>query len=79
MFVRDGKLVRFDQQAFALMSVPNRVQSVIEELINSLPRREFDLIRNGSVLGNVLRCRDVAEINSGRSVAKFVPENVLYR
>ncbi len=73
VFVREGKLVRFDQRAFATMSVPNRVQSVIEELINALPRREFDLIRNGSVLGNVLRCRDVAEINSAESAA-LAPE-----
>ncbi|MBW7996887.1 MAG: tetratricopeptide repeat protein [Candidatus Glassbacteria bacterium] len=71
--VRDGEVVRFDRAGFASMSVPNRVQSVIEELINSLPRRDFDLIRNGSVLGNVLRCRYVAEINSYRAENKMPP------
>jgi tetratricopeptide (TPR) repeat protein len=76
LFVRDGKFARFDRAAFATLSVPNRVQSVIEELINSLPRREFDLIRNGSVLGNVLRCRDVAEVNSNESAAALAPEQV---
>ncbi len=76
MFVRDGRVARFDSPSFATMSVPNRVQSVIEELINSLPRRDFDLIRNGSVLGNELRCRDVAEINSSESAAAFTPEDV---
>ncbi len=76
LFVRDGRVVRFDRAAFDTMSVPNRVQSVIEELINSLPRREFDLIRNGSVLGNELRCRDVAEVNSSESTAAPAPEAV---
>lgn len=74
LFVRDGEVVRFERSAFASMSVPNRVQSVIEEMINSLPRRDFDLIRNGSVLGNLLRCPDVAEVNSAESAAALPPE-----
>jgi len=63
VFVRDGIIQRLDEEALARVIVPNRIQSVIEELVNSIPRGEFDIVRHASVLGNILRCRDVAELN----------------
>jgi len=63
VFIRDGILQRLDQEALARVTVPDRIQSVIEELVNRLPRREFEIVRHASVLGNILRCRDVAELN----------------
>ena len=77
LFVRDRSLQRLDEEKLARVSVPHRVQSVIEELVNGLPRGEYDLIRQASVLGNILSCRDVTEINhrlSGDS--GMVPEQV---
>jgi len=59
-YVRDGRLLRLDEQASRRLEVPNRIQSVIESRVESLPRRDFDLVRYGSVLGNVLRCKHVA-------------------
>ncbi|HUU30072.1 MAG TPA: AAA family ATPase [archaeon] len=64
VFVRDGKVQRIEEEALSGLSVPNRVHSVIEELINSLPKQDFDLIRHASILGNTLRCRHVAELYS---------------
>jgi len=63
VFVRDSLLQRMDAQALERVTIPDRVQSVVEEMVNRLPRGEFDIIRHASVLGNILRCRDVAELN----------------
>lgn len=64
IFVRDGMVMRVDDEGLNRLSIPNRVQAVIEGLIDSLPPQDFDFIRQASVLGNTLHSRHVAELNS---------------
>ncbi|MFH1069245.1 MAG: tetratricopeptide repeat protein [Candidatus Glassbacteria bacterium] len=82
IFVRDGEIQRFDEKAFAGVTVPNRIQSVVEEMVNRLPRRDYDLIRGCSVLGTVLHCRDAAELASlagrGRSAGPGEVQQMLH-
>ncbi|MBN2288367.1 MAG: AAA family ATPase, partial [Candidatus Glassbacteria bacterium] len=59
-YVRDGSLLRLDEDSLKRIGLPNRIQSVIESRVESLPRRDFELVRYGSVLGSLLHCRHVA-------------------
>jgi len=61
-YVRDGRLLRLDEEQLRRLGLPNRIQSIIESRVESLPRRDFDLVRYGSVLGGVLRCKHVATL-----------------
>jgi predicted ATPase len=64
-FVRDGRLLRLDEHALSRLSLPNRIQSVVESMVESVPKRDFDLVRYSSVLGTLLRCRHVVMLAEG--------------
>ena len=53
--VADGVCTRFDQENFRNVSIPTRIQGVIEDRISRLPKAEHAAIQFSSVLGNILR------------------------
>ncbi len=53
--VADGRCTRFDADKFDTVTIPNRIQGVIEERIAMLSSDEHAAIRYSSVLGNILR------------------------
>ncbi len=53
--VVDGRCTRFDAENFGTVTIPNRIQGVIEERIAMLSSDEHAAIRYSSVLGNILR------------------------
>ena len=53
--VADGRCTRFDDESFQHVSIPTRIQGVIEDRISRLPQEEHAAIQYSSVLGNILR------------------------
>ncbi|MEA2063277.1 MAG: tetratricopeptide repeat protein, partial [Gemmatimonadota bacterium] len=53
--VVDGRCTRFDADNFREMTIPTKIQGVIEDRINRLPKTELTAIQYSSVLGNILR------------------------
>ncbi|HUU30073.1 MAG TPA: tetratricopeptide repeat protein [archaeon] len=53
--VADGRCTRFDDETFRDVSIPNKIQGVIEDRIRRLPKTEHVAIQYSSVLGNILR------------------------
>ena len=53
--VADGRCTRFDAEKFDTVTIPNKIQGVIEERIAMLSSDEHAAIRYSSVLGNILR------------------------
>ncbi len=53
--VADGRCTRFDAENFDTVTIPNKIQGVIEERIAMLSSDEHAAIRYSSVLGNILR------------------------
>jgi len=53
--VADGRCTRFDSENFQHVSIPTRIQGVIEDRISRLAKEEYAAIQYSSVLGNILR------------------------
>ena len=53
--VSDGKVTRFNSDGFKDITIPTKIQGVIEDRISRLPRTELAAIQYSSVLGNILR------------------------
>ncbi len=53
--VIDGRCLRFDAENFRDITIPTKIQGVIEDRINRLPKTELSAIQYSSVLGNILR------------------------
>ncbi|HLA41640.1 MAG TPA: tetratricopeptide repeat protein, partial [Candidatus Glassbacteria bacterium] len=53
--VADGACTRFDAENFRSVSIPTRIQGIIEDRISRLPKAEHAAIQFSSVLGNILR------------------------
>jgi len=53
--VVDGQCTRFDSENFRKVTIPTKIQGVIEDRINRLPKTELSAIQYSSVLGNILR------------------------
>lgn len=53
--VADGCCTGFDSEEFSRVSIPTKIQGVIEERINRLSKEEHTAIQFSSVLGNILR------------------------
>ncbi|MBN2289051.1 MAG: tetratricopeptide repeat protein [Candidatus Glassbacteria bacterium] len=53
--VVDGRCLRFDAENFRNITIPTKIQGVIEDRISRLPRTELSAIQYSSVLGNILR------------------------
>ena len=53
--VADGRCTRFDADNFRDVSIPTKIQGVIEDRIRRLPKTEHVAIQYSSVLGNILR------------------------
>ncbi|MCE5271519.1 tetratricopeptide repeat protein [bacterium] len=53
--VADGRCTGFDAEQFVGVTIPNKIQGVIEERLGRLPAEEHAAIQYSSVLGNILR------------------------
>ncbi len=53
--IADGKCTRFNSESFRHVSIPTRIQGVIEDRISRLSKEEHVAIQYSSVLGNILR------------------------
>ena len=53
--VSDGRVTRFNADGFKDITIPTKIQGVIEDRISRLPRTELAAIQYSSVLGNILR------------------------
>ena len=53
--VADGRCSGFDSDQFSRVTIPTRIQGVIEERLNRLPKEQHAAIQFSSVLGNILR------------------------
>jgi tetratricopeptide (TPR) repeat protein len=53
--VVDGRCLRFNEELFRDVTIPTKIQGVIEDRISRLPKTELSAIQYSSVLGNILR------------------------
>ncbi len=53
--VADGRCAGFDAEEFTRVTIPTKIQGVIEERLSRLPAEEHAAIQYSSVLGNILR------------------------